>query len=286
MFTQGGEEDVSRLWTWAVAKFCPHGDDLRNGVRSLLAGASDDREAVFYQRILDSFDFSAIAALRAKYRKFDASLLKSWFDLSRHLPTAYRVVRRLKLDRSEPLNIFDIACGVSYFGYICRSYGHEVIGVDKPNAILEDLNRLFGIRLIAEPIKAGEPLPPTPRVKLITALRSSFHTRPERLLWGLEDWKFFFDDLILNHLHPGGRIYLQMHEQSDRTGLHLGDPAFVDFVESQGGQVTGHLITFGMHEDDLKAKEAMSRLQEALRELYALVFRYTVKDSKPSRKAG
>jgi hypothetical protein len=271
---------MPRLWAWTLARFYPQGDDLRDSVISLVANARDDQEAAFYQRMLDSFDFSALAALRAKHRKLDASVSKSWFDLSRRLPTAYRFVRRLRLDRSEPLKVLDIACGPSYFGYMCQSYGHEVIGVDKPNPIFEDLGRLLGVTFVAKPVEAGKLLPPTPHVDLITVLRGSFNTREERGLWTLEHWQFFFDDLIRNHMADGGRIHVQMIPQNGWIGLHVNDPRFIKFVESLGGQVADHLITFGMHDDALKAKDAMSRLQDALSELDALGFYYTVKGSK------
>ena len=64
-------------------------------------------------------------------------------------------------DDGRPKRILDLGCGPGYFLSLCRSLGHEVVGVDLDDEPLyNELIDFQGIQRIVHAVTLGSPLPP------------------------------------------------------------------------------------------------------------------------------
>jgi SAM-dependent methyltransferase len=127
----------------------------------------------------------------------------------------------VELDTRPPLSILDLGCGVPYFLFVARYFGHRGIGLDlNENRMFNDLTRLFGIERVAHRIVPFQPLPEFDRrFDLVTSYMSyfNFYFEDNRArAWTADEWKFLFDDLR-SRLNPGGRVRIELN----RGGFYL-----------------------------------------------------------------
>jgi hypothetical protein len=94
--------------------------------------------------------------------------------------------------------------------------GHSGLGIDLDNyPLFREMFELFGLRRIIHRIEKFSPLPETgARYDWITAFSISFSGPLQPDPWGVAEWDYFLQD-AKQHLHPGGRIYLDLNPTHD-----------------------------------------------------------------------
>lgn len=114
----------------------------------------------------------------------------------------------------EPLHILDIGSGFGYFPYVARFFNHRVIGFDLPGETLFDKAVEFlelDIRHFRiDPKKKLEKFSDE-KFDLVTAFQVCFNGHRSEDRWGVEEWKFFLDDLFTNHLKDNGKLYMDLN---------------------------------------------------------------------------
>lgn len=219
----------------------------RQGSRSL-------QEAL--ARVQELANASEVAALRervaAVYRKDPASAAKYAWPRKWTLLNGLRVAG-LDLDKSSGLRILDIGCGPGYFVALARELGHDCRGVDAPASYLTEVERdvystlvpALGCGDVSSPllIERFKPLPFRDQpFDLITAFWICFNRHQQPDEWGVAEWKFFMED-ALSCLRPGGRMVLELNENSGRYGaLRFYDQALQDYFCSVGKVDGGRIV--------------------------------------------
>ena len=162
--------------------------------------------------LLEKIDLNRLREIQARYASSSEHYAK-YLDLERYLKLNIERVQQLKLQRSPPQDVLDLGCGGGFFLFILQHYGHRCLGLDIDEfPLFTDLTQLFGVPRKVWTIKAFEPLPDLGRkFDWITAFSTAFHGKGEQSWqWGVEEWKFFLDDLN-RHLKPGGRIFFGLN---------------------------------------------------------------------------
>jgi SAM-dependent methyltransferase len=146
----------------------------------------------------------------------------------------------LWLDRAPPLHILDLGSGAGYFLYVCKSFGHDVLGFDiDSEPLFTATTELLGVPRAIGRIQAQTPLPAFgKKFDLVTAHRICFHRIGkvrDGMEWSTNDWAFFIDDIRGNLLTENGRMLLDFNP---RPG---GSPFFTaelrEFFLSQGARI-------------------------------------------------
>jgi SAM-dependent methyltransferase len=225
--------------------------DQKKIFQKLLNETKDIKERQFYEYMLDTFDFGKYEEIQAKYLplKSESGALGSakYLRLAHYMKLRYKYVIDLKLDSIQPLNILDIGCGPGHFGYICKYFGHKVIGLDLPDTtVYTDIIELLGMERICFAIRPDVPLIETRKFDYVTAFHALFfrvnNYGERKKLFSLDNWKFFFTDLIKNHMADHGKIYLRLNNIREIEGLHFHDTEFINYIENNGGKVKGNHI--------------------------------------------
>ena len=118
----------------------------------------------------------------------------------------------LGLDSYPPSKILDLGCGPGYFLLACRSWGHEVSGLDVPdNQFYNRFIEAFGINRIDTTIAPFE----SPGIEggpynWITSFAVTFDRG-----WDRDEWRFFLDALKL-HLTDTGQVFFRLNRGSVR----------------------------------------------------------------------
>jgi SAM-dependent methyltransferase len=177
--------------------------------------------------------FKADAGSAAKYPDFEV-----WLRLN-----IYNAVT-LGLDRKRSLNILDLGCGPGYFLKVARYFGHECFGIDAPGWYLSPIER----RVFPEMLEALRcrdfvrhsliqrfvPLQINRTFDLITAFWVCFNNHLREDEWGVKEWEFFIQD-SMQHLSPGGMLYLELNENRMRYGQRRWyDAETLAYFESVG----------------------------------------------------
>jgi len=206
-------------------------------------------------KVKESADLDAVARLRRKMapvvQKDPSSAAKYatpryWFLLNK-LRAA-----ELGLQTASGLRILDIGCGPGYFIAIGRALGHQCFGVDAPDSCLNAIERevygamidALGCRGVVTPllIERFKPLPFHEQpFDLITAFWICFNRHRQADEWGLNEWKFFVEDARAC-LRPGGRLVLDLNDNSERYGtLRFYDEQTRNYFRSVGSVDQGRI---------------------------------------------
>lgn len=190
----------------------------------------------------DEFDWARFDAIRAACAETGANRLK-YLDAEHWLVMMWCEAVVLDLHQRAPCRILDIGSGPGYFPYVCSRLGHEAWALDRPDMpLFVDLRSLMQVPFIEHAVRPRTPLPSVPRrFDLVTAHRVQFNAkkgRPgEKVLFDLDDWGFFLDDVRDRVLAPDGRLVLKMIDQGDYAGLKFGDPELMDYFRSRGAVI-------------------------------------------------
>jgi SAM-dependent methyltransferase len=192
------------------------------------------------RRILATIDQAELARLRKHYPyRPNARRINAYEDAAYWIGVNIKRVQDLWLDRSPPLEIFDLGCGAGYFLYLCCLFGHEALGLDTDDdAFWGGTTQLLGVRRIIARIDPQTPLPDLEKkFDLVTGHRVCFHwiTRDQQKEWTPADWEFFIRDIRTRFLNSGGRLLLEINPRPD--GSSFFTPELRSFFESQGARI-------------------------------------------------
>ena len=180
-----------------------------------------------------------------------------YLDNERWLRSMWKHAVQLDLHELLPQRVLDLGTGPGHFPYVCKVLGHEAWSINRPGELAyQALTNWMGLDVVQHKIRAHVPLPTFPaRFDLVTAFRVGFNSKGregKNVLFDIDDWAFFLDDIKSGVLKPGGRLILKMINQDGYgyEGLKFGDPQLMEYFESRGAAITrkGRIVWF----DELK----------------------------------
>lgn len=164
-----------------------------------------------------------------------------YLDIDRWMATNLQRVRDLGLDLGGHKRVLDIGCGTGYFLYICRYFGHEILGLDLDMPGFSDMLELLGVPRVVWRIEPFTPLPDLgKKFDVITAHMICFNGHKSEKLWGIAEWEFFLEDLK-RHLKPRGTVLFDLNREFDGTNY---TPELKAYFESRGAEVFTQRVRF------------------------------------------
>jgi SAM-dependent methyltransferase len=181
--------------------------------------------------LMSAVDSSRLDAVRAFYagrmRTANADSRYKYFDVAFYTLQKLLLAKELGLHEGRPRRILDIGTGGGHFPFVCRYFGHQVVGLDIENRVYDGIAACLGIERTIVRVEPRTALPALgERFDLIVACNITFDERINRdrtrarSYWSLAEWQFFLDDLMANQLRYPGRLYLSLNKQS--RGRFLG----------------------------------------------------------------
>ncbi|HME89657.1 MAG TPA: methyltransferase domain-containing protein [Chthoniobacterales bacterium] len=146
----------------------------------------------------------------------------------------------LWLDRAPPLRILDLGCGAGYFLYVCKFFGHHVLGFDTDNEpLFRATTELLDVPRVIGQIQRQTPPPDLGgKFDLVTAHRICFHRIGkvrDGVEWSPADWEFFIGDVRTHLLNEKGRLLLDFNPRSNGSSFFTLE--LRDFFLSQGARI-------------------------------------------------
>ena len=173
-----------------------------------------------YDRVIAKLDLDRNKELIDRYGSyvgFDGPL--KFLDCAYWLYQKGMLALQLGLHRSAPLRLLDLGTGGGHICAISNTLGHEAIGLDVEFDVYRDICEMLDVRRVVAKVERRQPLPDIGgRFDLITALSVVFDGLPGGEFWSKDDWRWFLDHLIKDHLRPGGRIYVVLNAFIDQEG--------------------------------------------------------------------
>jgi SAM-dependent methyltransferase len=193
------------------------------------------------RQILDDIDWLQFKDLRHKYPYRPGSpQINRFEDIVYWIDINVERAQDLWLDRAPPLRILDLGCGAGYFLYVCKHFGHNVLGFDTDNEpLFRATTELLNVHRAIGRIERQTRLPNLHQeFDLVTAHRICFH-RIGRVRDGVEwspaDWEFFVTDIRENLLSEHGRLLLDFNPRADASSFFT--PELREFFLSQGARI-------------------------------------------------
>jgi SAM-dependent methyltransferase len=179
------------------------------------------------RRILEKLDREEFAKLRERYPFRPNSLQINRFeDVDYWIGINVERAQDLWLDRTPPLRLLDLGCGPGYFLYVCRLFGHQVLGLDTDNdPLFRGTTELLKVPRVISQMAPQTALPELgQKFDLVTAHRVCFHRirgpqRGQRKEWTPDDWTFFINDIRTRFLEPNGRLLLDFNPRRDGSSF-------------------------------------------------------------------
>ena len=193
------------------------------------------------RRILDDIDWLQFKNLRHQYPYRPGSpQINRFEDVAYWIDINVERAQDLWLDRAPPLHILDLGCGAGYFLYVCKHFGHDVLGFDTNNEpLFRATTALLDVPRVIGRIERQTPLPDLgKKFDLVTAHRICFHRIGkvrDGVEWSTADWKFFIDDIRARFLNENGRLLLDLNPRPD--GSSFFTPELRKFFLGQGARI-------------------------------------------------
>jgi SAM-dependent methyltransferase len=222
----------------------------RESAESVAEHVSRWTHPVNSRQILNTLDPNAVVDLEKRYpRGAQYPKINRWANIPYWIRINVERAQDLWLDRSRPLSTLDLGCGAGYFLYVCKYFGHDVLGLDlDEHPLFRDMLALFQVPRVVSRIDPNLPLPDLQRkFDLVAAHRICFQriggskTGEE---WSTAHWKFFIDDVRSRFLNPGGRLLLDFNPRAD--GSSFFTPELRRFFESEGARMRRSKALFGI----------------------------------------
>src|SRR5205814_9483561 len=173
------------------------------------------------RRILDDIDWLQFKNLRHQYPYRPGSpQINRFEDVVYWIDINLERAQDLWLDRAAPLRILDLGSGAGYFLYVCKHFGHDVLGFDTDTEpLFHATTEPLGVRRVIGRIERLTPLPDLGgKFDLVAAHRICFHRIGkvrDGLEWSLADWEFFINDIRSRVLTENGRLLLDCNPRPD-----------------------------------------------------------------------
>ena len=193
------------------------------------------------RRILDDIDWLQFKNLRHQYPYRPGSpQINRFEDVAYWIDINVERAQDLWLDRAPPLHILDLGCGAGYFLYVCKHFGHDVLGFDTDNEpLFRATTALLDVPRVIGRIERQTPLPDLgKKFDLVTAHRICFHRIGkvrDGVEWSTADWKFFIDDIRGRFLNENGRLLLDLNPRPDGSSFFTRE--LREFFLSQGARI-------------------------------------------------
>ena len=205
----------------------------------------DDRQRAMYDRVADSIDGEAYAALQDKYREeveqSDELAVTKYLDLAPWFMIHSRLARLLDIDTRPKCSILDIGTGGGQFLAIAKAYGHDVQAFDQPKPpVYGDLLKLYDIPRVEGSVRLGEPLPEAIGTYDMVIINGQvFDVWPKKFerRWDVPEWASFLEYLCDTHLTYPGTLFLGLNKSAGPTGTEDFLWPLIDLAESQGAAV-------------------------------------------------
>jgi len=213
----------------------------REGAESVYEHVTRWTHPVSSDRVLKTISVSDLGNLRERYPIGPAfPKINRFADVPYWLRINIERAQDLSLDRSPPLRILDLGCGAGYFLYVCKFFGHDVLGLDiDEHQLFRDTLALLDVPRVVSRIDPNTPLPDLHRTfDLVAAHRICFQRiggSQSGEEWGPSHWKFFIDDVRSRFLSPRGRLLLDFNPRPD--GDSFFTPELRRFFLSQGARI-------------------------------------------------
>jgi SAM-dependent methyltransferase len=213
--------------------------------RELFASAAEHLSRALHpvdrRRILDRLDRAKFETLREKFPYRPGSPQINRFEDVRYwIEINLERAQDIWLDRARPSHILDFGCGAGYFLYVCKQFGHDVLGFDTDSEpLFRATTELLDVPRVIGRIERQTPLPDFgKKFDLVTAHRICFHrigkVRDNRE-WSPADWKFFIDDMRANLLNENGRLLLDFNPRPNGSSFFTAE--LRDFFLSEGARI-------------------------------------------------
>lgn len=175
--------------------------------------------------LLATVDGPRLDRLREEYadaaRSADAAAGYKYLDVAPYTLQKLLLAHELGLEGGLPRRVLDIGTAGGHFPFVCRFFGHRVIGVDIGNELYEGIASSLGVQ---RTLVRVAPLTQMPylgeKFDLITACDITFNDKDDRdgrrVYWTLAEWRFFLNDLLANHLQYPGVLYLKLNKEWQR----------------------------------------------------------------------
>jgi SAM-dependent methyltransferase len=220
-----------------------------DAVHSLSEHATRWMHPVSAKKIRATVDQAALDRLREKYPRSPGSpKINQFEDADYWIRINLKRVQDLWLDRSSPMRILDLGCGSGFFLYICKLFGHDVVGLDRDtNPMFRAIVELLGVPRVDSDIEPNVPLSGLgPPFDLVTAYRICFQrisTDKKGVWreWGPAEWQFFLNDIRTRVLRPRGRLLLDFNPRDDGSYFH---PEVRELFESEGARFFRSKVLF------------------------------------------
>src|SRR5215469_14422369 len=193
------------------------------------------------QRILENLDWSQFQQLREQYPYRPGSpQINRFEDIVYWIDINVERAQDLWLDRASPLRILDLGAGAGYFLYVCKYFGHDVLGFDTDDdPLFRATTELLRVPRSVGRIQRKASLPGLGgKFDLVTAHRICFHRIGkvrDGVEWSTADWKFFIEDIRARFLNENGRLLLDCNPRAD--GSSFFTPELRKFFLSQGARI-------------------------------------------------
>jgi SAM-dependent methyltransferase len=193
------------------------------------------------RRILETLDRAQFEKLREQYPYRPGSpRINRFEDVVYWIEINIERAQDLWLDRAPPIRIVDLGCGAGYFLYVCKYFGHDVLGFDTDNEpLFRATTALLDVPRVIGRIERQTPLPDLGgKFDLVTAHRICFHRIGhvrDGVEWSAADWEFFINDIRTRFLNEDGRLLLDFNPRPD--GSSFFTPRLREFFLSRGARI-------------------------------------------------
>ena len=149
---------------------------------------------------------------------------------------------RLNLHRQPRMKVMDLGCGSSMLPFVCRFWGHDAVGLDRPldqfsraeKIVYGSLPEILGVSVQREDIQAYVPIALDQSYDLIYAFMVCFNQHQQAHEWTRDEWDYCLRDLC-RHVNAGGKLFLSLNEHTAKYGdLRYYDEPTRDLFESFG----------------------------------------------------
>ena len=121
---------------------------------------------------------------------------------------ALDIARELGLRNGPKRKVFDVGCGIPFFGRVCLDYDHSVIGLDVPETAREEAARILSIPYYSLALSPGCELPDGIRgFDLITLMGVNFKHAPTEWWSEEEHWNILL--MLWGRLRTSGALVIR-----------------------------------------------------------------------------